>query len=130
MGTVKELLSLAATKVSDEQLWQALEQAYAADFVRQLPQGLNTVLGTRGFGLSGGQAHRLALARLFLLDPQLVLLDEPTAYLDPKTRNAVIRNIIQFCQHRSLIIATHDPAIAQMVDHCWVIEEGQIKETQ
>src|SRR5699024_4449949 len=87
MGSVRELLCLAAPEASDEDLWAALARAQAEEFVRALPQGLDTELGTRGFGLSGGQAHRVALARLFLGDPQLVLLDEPTAYLDPQTRS-------------------------------------------
>lgn len=127
MGTVRELLCLAAPHATDEQLWAALEQARADQFVQALPAGLDTELGTRGFGLSGGQAHRIALARLFLADPQLVLLDEPTAHLDPQTRDEVMNEILQFCQGRGLIVATHDRSVAERFAVRWQIVEQSIQ---
>lgn len=126
MGTVRALLCLANEQADDAALWQALERAQAADFIRALPQGLDTELGTRGFGLSGGQAHRVALARLFLADPQLVLLDEPTAHLDPQTRDEVMAEIQRFCVGRGLIVATHDPDVARRLPVQWAINEQQI----
>lgn len=128
LGTVRELLCLAAPQAGDEDLWQALEQARAADFVRRLPQGLNTTLGTRGHGVSGGQAHRLALARLFLADPPLLMVDEPTAHLDPQTRDEVMDNLLTFGEQRALIVATHDQEVAQRLGRQWVIEEHSIRE--
>src|SRR5690625_398605 len=127
LGSVRELLCLAAPQASDHQLWTALARAHAEEFVRALPQGLDTQLGTRGFGLSGGQAHRIALARLFLADPQLVLLDEPTAYLDPQTRDEVMAEILRFCQGRGLIVATHDRAVAARLTGQWQIAEQHIE---
>lgn len=127
MGSVRDLLCLAAPHATDEQLWAALAQARADEFVRALPAGLDTELGTRGFGLSGGQAHRVALARLFLADPQLVLLDEPTAHLDPQTRDEVMSEILSFCQGRGLIVATHDRHVAQQVGAQWLITEQTIR---
>jgi len=127
MGSVRELLRLADPEANDAQLWAALACAQAEEFVRALPQGLDTELGTRGFGLSGGQAHRIALARLFLSNPQLVLLDEPTAYLDPQTRDRVMAEILRFCQGRGLIVATHDRAVAEQLNQYWQITEQRIE---
>jgi len=93
-----------------------------------LPQGLNTTLGTRGHGVSGGQAHRLALARLFLADPPLLMVDEPTAHLDPQTRDEVMDSLLTFGEQRALIVATHDQEVAQRLGRQWVIEGHSIRE--
>ena len=124
MGTIADGLRLAAPQASDEQLWQALEHACAAEFVRALPEGLQTALGEGGFGLSGGQIQRLALARLFLTDPHVVLLDEPSSRLDAATRDQVMRNILRFCQGRCLVVATHDEQLAAMCSNQLRIAQG------
>ncbi|HCA17723.1 MAG TPA: thiol reductant ABC exporter subunit CydD [Alcaligenes faecalis] len=124
MGTIADGLRLAAPQASDEQLWQALEHACAAEFVRALPEGLQTALGEGGFGLSGGQIQRLALARLFLTDPHVVLLDEPSSRLDAATRDHVMRNILRFCQGRCLVVATHDEQLAAMCSNQLRIAQG------
>ena len=77
-------------------------------------------------GPSGGQAHRLALARLFLTDPTLILLDEPTAYLDGQTRDQVLAAILRFAQGRALLIATHDEAVAAQLPHRWLLDQQQL----
>lgn len=127
LGSIADFLRLAQPKATEDQMWAALEQAQAADFVRALDQGLNTVLGTRGHGVSGGQAHRLALARLFLGDPDLILLDEPTAYLDAQTRDLVLAAILRFAQGRALLIATHDEAVANQLPHRWNLEQKRLQ---
>ncbi|GHC49377.1 thiol reductant ABC exporter subunit CydD [Alcaligenes pakistanensis] len=124
MGTIADGLRLAAPQASDEQLWQALEHACATEFVRALPEGLQTALGEGGFGLSGGQIQRLALARLFLTDPHVVLLDEPSSRLDAATRDQVMRNILRFCQGRCLVVATHDEQLAAMCSNQLRIAQG------
>ena len=126
LGSVADFLRLACPTATTAHMWQALEQAQAADFVRLLPDGLDTVLGTRGHGISGGQAHRLALARLFLTDPTLILLDEPTAYLDGQTRDQVLAAILRFAQGRALLIATHDEAVAAQLPHRWLLDQQQL----
>lgn len=126
LGTIRQFLLAVNPLATDQQLWSALEQAQAARFVSSQPQGLDTVLGTRGHGVSGGQAHRLALARLFLTNPRLIMLDEPTAYLDGQTRDAVMSAILRFAQGRALLVATHDEALAQQIGQVWHIRHQQL----
>lgn len=126
LGSIRQFLLAVNLRATEEQLWAALEQAQAAGFVKSLPQGLDTVLGTRGHGVSGGQAHRLALARLFLTNPKLVLLDEPTAYLDSQTRDAVTRAILRFAQGRALLVVTHDEEMAASIGQVWHIQNQRI----
>lgn len=121
-------LRLAAPQASEAELLAAASQAGMDDFLAELPQGLETRLGQRGYGLSGGQAQRVALARLFLRDPGLILLDEPTAHLDALNRDRVVDAILAFASGRTLLLATHDIAVARRMDRVWRIgQEGQLQ---
>ena len=126
LGSVADFLRMVNATATDDELWQALEQAQAADFIRALPEGLATVLGTRGHGVSGGQAHRLALARLFLTDADFILLDEPTAYLDSQTRDAVLAAVLHFSKGKALLIATHDEEVAAQLQQVWLLADQQL----
>lgn len=125
-ASIASNLRIANRHASEYDLWRALDQACATDFVRKLPNGLATCLGTGGYGLSGGQLQRLALARLFLTNPALILLDEPTAHLDAHTRNTVINAICCFAKGKALLLATHDPEVAQQLGTIWFIENGML----
>jgi len=105
-----------------DSLWRALEMAGLREAVDALPHGIDTVLGMRGQGLSGGQAQRLALARMFLSDARVLLLDEPTAHLDPASRDHVLASIAAFARGRTLLLATHDPAVAAIAPMQWRID--------
>ncbi|MGO3742529.1 thiol reductant ABC exporter subunit CydD [Kerstersia sp.] len=122
-------LRLAAPQASDSELMAAAAQAGMDDFLAELPQGLETRLGQRGYGLSGGQAQRVALARLFLREPGLILLDEPTAHLDAVTRDRVMDAILAFARGRTLLLATHDIDVARRLDRVWRFEpDGRLQE--
>ncbi|MEI2417817.1 thiol reductant ABC exporter subunit CydD [Orrella sp. JC864] len=122
-GSIAENLRLARPQASAAELLAAAEQAQVMAFARELPEGLDTQLGPRGYGLSGGQAQRVALARLFLReDPGLVLLDEPTAHLDPHTRDAVLDALLAFCRGRTLLMATHDEQVLRRFGRCLRID--------
>lgn len=128
-GSIADNLRLACPDADDFRLARALAQACASGFVAAAPQGIATPLGASGYGLSGGQLHRLALARVFLLDPELVLLDEPTAHLDAGTRDRVVDAIRAFCAPRTLLVTTHDPDVAARMDRVLRIgREGELLE--
>jgi ATP-binding cassette subfamily C protein CydD len=110
-GSLADNLRLAAPEASDAEVLAAAEAAQVMRFARHWPAGLDTQVGERGFGLSGGEARRVALARLFLRKPNLLLLDEPTAFLDPATEQAVIDALLDFARGRSMILATHSAAV-------------------
>ena len=128
-GTLADNLRLAAPEASDDALRKALEKAHLDALIHQLPHGIETTISERGVGLSGGQAQRLALARVFLSTAPLVLLDEPTASLDEATERAVMSALEALHQEgRTLVIATHHPALMALANRHWHIEQGHFSE--
>ncbi|MEN5267049.1 thiol reductant ABC exporter subunit CydD [Stenotrophomonas sp. TWI587] len=115
-GTIADNLRLAAPGATDAHLRAVAEAAQVMRFAAALPQGLDTVIGERGFGLSGGEARRIGLARLLLRDPQLLLLDEPTAFLDPDTEADLLRTLAAFARGRSVVLATHSETAMRWAD--------------
>lgn len=124
-GSIADNLRIAAPQASDAQLLAAAEAAQVMAFAHALPQGLETPIGEGGFGLSGGQARRVALARVLLQDPQLLLLDEPTAFLDAGTEARLLDALLQFAQGRTLVIATHSEAVLQRIGKVLWLPGGQ-----
>ncbi|WP_267087120.1 thiol reductant ABC exporter subunit CydD [Xanthomonas sacchari] len=115
-GSIADNLRLADPQASAAQLHAAAEAAQVLRFAARLPQGLDTPIGERGFGLSGGEARRIGLARLLLRDPELLLLDEPTAFLDADTEADLLRTLAEFARGRSVIVATHSEAAMRWAD--------------
>jgi ABC-type transport system involved in cytochrome bd biosynthesis fused ATPase/permease subunit len=109
-GTLRMNLTLGREGATEAEIERAIRLARVAEFLPGLPQGLDTRIGDSGQGLSAGQAHRVALARLFLRDPGLVLLDEPTAHLDAESASLVSEGIRDLCTGRTTILVTHAPA--------------------
>ncbi|WP_409408403.1 thiol reductant ABC exporter subunit CydD [Achromobacter sp.] len=127
-GTIADNIRLGRQDATDAQVQDAARRACVLEFAQDLPQGLDTALGSRGHGLSGGQAQRVALARLFLRDPGLILLDEPTAHLDEATQARVLDEILQFCAGRTLVLATHSPAVAARFGRVARVANGTVKD--
>lgn len=125
-GSLRDNLRMAKPDASDAELMQAAEAAQVLRFAARLPEGLDTVIGERGFGLSGGEARRVALARVFLRDPDLLLLDEPTAFLDPDTETAVLQAIRHFARGRGVLMATHSPAAQAAMTQVWHVRDGRL----
>ena len=121
LGTVRTNLLIGNDGASDTQLWQALDDARLGDYVRTLPQGLDTWTGETGWTLSAGQARRLCLARVLLTDASVWLLDEPTAGLDAENESAFFQALAACARGRTVIVATHAHLPALAVDRVFVM---------
>jgi ATP-binding cassette subfamily C protein CydD len=115
-GTIADNIALGAPEASPASLRHAAERAGALDFIEALPDGFATRLGDAGAGLSAGQRQRIALARVFLRDAPVVLLDEPTAGLDADTEAGVLAAIRAHAASRTVIMAAHRPALVAIAD--------------
>jgi ATP-binding cassette subfamily B protein len=128
-GTVREVLTFGDRDVSDDDIRRALDVA-AADFVGELPQGLDTILGERGMGLSEGQLQRLAVARAILSGHPILLLDEATSALDEGTEARLLENLKRMTD-RTVLIVTHRPRVRAISDRVWILrEDGTATEEQ
>jgi ATP-binding cassette subfamily C protein CydD len=125
-GTVAQNLALGQPELTPEQMWDAIESARLEQVLRRLPDGLETVLGERGWGLSGGEAQRLAIARAFLSSATLVIIDEPTAHLDRDTERSLLEPIKRLVSARTALIASHSDRVIAMCDHVVKLEDGQL----
>lgn len=113
---------------SDEACWHALEIAQLADTIRALPQGLDSVVGRSGVRLSGGQRQRLAIARMVLADPRVVILDEATSALDAATEYALHQALARFLEGRTTLIIAHRLSAVKQADRVLVFDGGHIAE--
>lgn len=124
--TIRENLRYAAPGVSDEQIWAALESARIAGLVRAMPDELDTVVGDRGYRLSGGERQRLAIARLLLKAPGIVVLDEATAHLDSESESAVQRALDEALEGRTSLVIAHRLSTVRNADLILVVDDGRI----
>jgi len=106
--------------------WLACRTAQIHDFIQTLPQGYDTLIGENGFLLSAGQRQRLAIARALLKPAPVLLLDEPTANLDPITERNLLQSILDGSRERSILLITHRLAGLKNIDDILVLEDGQI----
>lgn len=127
--SLRDNLRLARADAGDHELMDALDAAGLGTFIRELPAGLDAMLGEGGLGLSGGQARRLALARLFLTDAPLWLLDEPTEGLDSATAEDVLERLKARAGSRTLLIATHIRREARICERIIVLNQGALIES-
>jgi ATP-binding cassette, subfamily C, bacterial CydC len=127
-GTLRANLLLARPGASEDELKRALRVAKLEEWVESLPKGLETWMGERGGQISGGERQRVALARAVLQDAGIWLLDEPTAHLDPRTREAVNATLQEAACGRSLVWITHDLRALDRMDEVIVLKEGRVVE--
>ncbi|HMK10740.1 MAG TPA: ATP-binding cassette domain-containing protein, partial [Acidimicrobiales bacterium] len=124
--TIAENLRIGRAAATDDELWAALTAASLHHRVAAMPDGLDTRLGERGAGLSVGEAQRLALARAFVRDAPMLLLDEPTAHLDLDTEARVIDALQTLAKDRTVVIVTHRPAALTIADRVVVLEPAVV----
>jgi len=127
-ATIRANLRLARPDATDEELEAAAARARLLPWIRSLPQGWDTPAGTRGAAVSGGERQRLALARAFLAGPALLILDEPTAHLDPPTRQALTAGLLDATEGRSVLFITHERDGLDQVDQIVVLDHGRVAE--
>lgn len=125
-NTIAANIAFGSPTASMEQIIQAAKTACADEFIRELPQGYETVLGEFGLTLSGGQRQRLAIARALVLDPPILLLDDPTASIDPETEHEILEAMKKSLSGRTSLIIAHRLATLQQADRVIVIEGGRV----
>ncbi len=128
-GTIRENIQMAAPSAAPSEIEAAARKARVAEFCIHLPKGLDTPIGEQGMGLSRGQAQRVALARVFLKQSPLLLLDEPTAGLDGRNEAMVLQSIRDLSRNRTVIMATHRLESLREADRILVLDRGRIVET-
>jgi len=126
--TIRANLAYARPEASDDDLWAALESAQVGPLVRSLPDGLDTVVGDRGYRLSGGEKQRMAIARLLLKAPGLVVLDEATAHLDSESEAAVQRALSIALAGRTSLVIAHRLSTVREADQILVVDDGRVVE--
>jgi ATP-binding cassette subfamily B protein len=124
--TIRANMRYARPDATDEQIWAALEAAQIRRLVETLPDGLDTVVGDRGYRLSGGERQRLAIARLLLKAPSIVVLDEATAHLDSESEYAVQRALDEALQGRTSLVIAHRLSTIRNADLILVIDDGRV----
>jgi len=115
-ASIAQNVRLGRSGASTDEVWAAISGAGLTDVVRNLPDGLDTLLGDRGAGLSAGERQRVALARAFLRDAPLLLLDEPTANLDGETEQEIVQTIRRLAEGRTVVLVAHRPALIGIAD--------------
>ncbi len=123
--TVRENLCLGR-ELSDEQLWQAAEIAQLREVIEEMPNGMDTIIGRSGIRLSGGQRQRLAIARMILSNPKVVILDEATSSLDTETEARLHKAMHAFLQNKTTLIIAHRLSAVRQADRVLVFDAGQI----
>ena len=127
-GTIADNMRMVKEDATDEEIIDALKTSCAFDFVKQLPDGINSVVGERGIGFSEGQAQRLSIARALLRRSPILILDEATSALDVYTEREVLRNIMNMGYARTCIVTTHRPSVLNMCHRVYKIDKGNVSE--
>jgi ATP-binding cassette subfamily B protein len=127
-GTVKENIAYGSPNATEAEVIEAAKIAEAQDFIMQLPQGYDTIVGERGQKLSGGQRQRIAIARAVLKDPPILILDEATSAVDNETEAAIQRSLERITVNRTTIAIAHRLSTVRNADCIYVMEQGKLVE--
>lgn len=127
-GTIQENIAYGKKDASDAEIRDAAKKAHLEDFIASLPEGYNTQIGERGLKLSGGQKQRLAIARMFLKNPPILILDEATSALDTETEKIIQKSLMELAENRTTLIIAHRLATIRDADRVIVVTEDGIAE--
>ena len=125
-GTIRENIRFGRFDATDEEIEQAARAAHAHNFIMELPDGYDTIVGERGGTVSGGQRQRIAIARALLRNSPVVVLDEATTGLDPESASLVMDAIEQLVAGRTTLAVTHDADVALRADRVVWVQDGQV----
>lgn len=128
-ATIKENLRYGKANATEEEMWEALKNAHLYDFVRSLPNGLDTEVGERGTRLSGGQKQRLSIARVFLKNPPILVFDEATSSLDTESENLIQSAFNELAEGRTSIVIAHRLSTIIDCDMIYVLDKGKVVES-
>lgn len=126
--TIRENIALISPGMSIEQIVTAAKLAGAHEFISELPEGYDTVVGEQGAGLSGGQRQRIAIARALVSDPKILIFDEATSALDYESENIIMRNMESICKNRTVIVIAHRLSTVRAANRIIVMEKGRVAE--
>lgn len=126
--TVRENIQFGKAAATDEEIYEVLKLAHFLDDIKHLPKGLDTKVGESGVTLSGGQKQRVSIARAFIMDPEILLLDDAMSAVDGKTESAIIRHLREERKGKTTLIAAHRLSAVTHADHIIVLDEGEIQE--
>ncbi len=125
-GNIRDNIAMSRPEASDEEILTAAERAGVQAFVAELPAGYATEIGEGGTRLSGGQRQRIAIARALLRDPPVLLLDEPSANLDPQAEESLRDQLVELAKTRTLLVSTHSPTLLGVCDSIMALQAGKI----
>jgi len=127
-GTVRENIAYGRLGAGDDEIWEAARRARLVEMIEGLPHGLDTVVGERGVKLSGGQKQRMAIARMFLKNPPILILDEATSALDTETERAIQASLAELAVGRTTLVIAHRLATIQNANRIFVVDESGVAE--
>jgi ABC-type bacteriocin/lantibiotic exporter with double-glycine peptidase domain len=124
--SIYENIQIARLETSREEIETAAAKAGLHEFILSLPQGYQTIVGERGFAISGGERQRIAIARIFLKSPSVIIMDEPTSALDISTEQRIMKELKALSKNRTVLLTTHRPSLLKMADIIYKLESGKI----
>lgn len=127
-GSIRENIAYGNLEATDAEIWEAARRAHLDIFIQGLPNGMDTMIGERGVKLSGGQKQRLAIARMFLKNPPILILDEATSALDTETERMIQQSLVELSEGRTTLVIAHRLATIKNADRIIVVTEDGISE--
>ena len=128
-GTVADNISIHCPECSIEKVMEAAKTAGAHDFIMELDEGYDTIIGEKGVSLSGGQKQRIAIARAIINDPRILIFDEATSALDYESESIIQNNLKEICKDRTVLIIAHRLSTLSSADEILVIDKGMLIES-